>query len=265
VPRIASSLAYGIGDKAEVATDKKLQFEIGRADVALTAYDFVNNKLVFKAQLPDDFSGVIREIGLFSLEKNALAGDGDSRIITTFDSGSEAWTNPSNGATSTFTTTNTRVGTDSLRLAPAASATVSALLDGIGMDFSENSSADRFTLALFNGTGIANVKVDLMTDLSNYYTITYTPGAGYVYMTAPMSAAVLTGAPSWSSINMIRLNATGSAGGGGTVDLDGLRLEDTDTPNPEYVMVSRELLSTPFVKEAGRSQAIEFAIDISIT
>jgi hypothetical protein len=139
-------------------------------------------------------------------------------------------------------------------------------LDGIGLDFSDNSSADRFTTAVNVGANVANVKLILYTDSSNYYTITHnpTPG-GYRFMNWAMSAAVPTGSPSWSNITMIAYSLTATSAGTATIDLDGLRLEDTDTPNPEYVMVARELLATPFLKEAGRSQAIEFAIDVSIT
>jgi hypothetical protein len=264
-PRIAASLAYGVGDTAESSAQKKLQFEIGRADIAITAYDFINNKLVFKAQLPDDAFGSIREIGLFSMERNALAGDGDSRLITSFDSGTENWINPATGLSSSWSTTNTRIGDDSLSLSVAASGSITAQLDGLGLDFSDNSSADRFTTAANISANVASVQVKFYTDSSNYYTITHNPTAGYRFMNYAMSAAVPTGSPSWSNINMITYTLTATSGGTATVDLDGLRLEDTDTPNPEYVMVAREVLPTPFLKEAGRSQAIEFAIDVSIT
>jgi hypothetical protein len=265
VPRIASSIAYGIGDKAEVSSDKKLQFEIGRADITITGYDFVTNKLIFKAPLPDDYDGKIHEVGLFSMEKNALAGNGDSRLISTFDSSTEEWINVATGLGATFDGSNTRVGDDSLRLSAAASGTSSAILDGIGLDLSENTSADRFTIAANVSANVSSLKLDLMTETTDYYTLTFAPTAGYRFMSAPMSAAVATGSPSWDSINMIQLRLVATAGGTATVDLDGLRLEDTDTPNPEYIMVGRELLVAPFTKEAGRSQAIEFAIDVSVT
>jgi hypothetical protein len=263
-PRIAASLAYGIGDTAETSAQRKLQFEIGRADINITAYDFINNKLVFKAQLPDDAYGSIREIGLFSMERNALAGDGDSRLITSFDSGTEAWINPATGVSPSFTTANTRVGDDSMTLTAAAGQSITAQLDGIGLDLSDNSSADRVVTAANVSANVASVLVRFYSDSANYYTITHNPTAGYRFLNYAMSTAVPTGSPSWSNINMISYTLTATAAGAATVDFDGLRIEDTDTPNPEYVMVAREVLPTPFLKEAGRSQAIEFAIDVSI-
>lgn len=238
---------------------------MGRADIVLTAYDFVNNKLIFKAQLPDDVDGGIREIGLFSLERNALAGDGDSRLITTFDSATESWVNPANSSATAFSTATTRVGADSLSVVASSSSTVASQLDGIGLDLSDNSSADRFTIAANVSANVSSVKLNLYSDSSNYYTITFNPTAGYRFMSQPMSSAVATGTPSWDNINIIGLSVTATSGGTATVDFDGIRLEDTDTPNPEYVMVAREVLASPFIKESGRSQAIEFAIDVNIT
>jgi hypothetical protein len=103
-----------------------------------------------------------------------------------------------------------------------------------------------------------------MTDESNFFCFTFAPTAGYRFMNAPISAATITGVPDWGSINMLELSVTAASTGAATVDFDGLRIEDLDTPNPEYVMVSRELLTTPFVKQAGRIQAIEFALDVAI-
>jgi hypothetical protein len=257
-------LAFGIGDKVEDVLDRKLQFEIGRADITVTAYDFVNNQLVFKAPLPDDLEGTVYEIALFSQETNSLAGDFGSVLLTSFDSDEEDWIDPTSGAASAFSTTNTRVGADSLRLVATASTTTRSVLEGVAFDFSGNTSADKFVLACNVSANVSNVKLLLKTDNSNYYTITYTPAAGYRFSGQSLGSAVPTGSPDWEDINMMEVQVTATSGGSATIDFDGIRIEDTDTPNPEYVMVSRELLSVPFVKDSGRIQAIEFAINVSV-
>jgi hypothetical protein len=83
-------------------------------------------------------------------------------------------------------------------------------------------------------------------------------------VTLPKSSAVATGAPTWESITQLRVATTSTAGGAGTVDFDSIRIEDTDTLNPDYVLVAREVLTTPYVKENGKIQDVEFTIDISI-
>src|SRR5688572_7298790 len=91
VPAIAQSIAFGLGSAAESVNDTKLQFEVGRTEILLVSYDFVNNKLIFKANVPEDFGGKIYEAALYSTPSNVAAGDSGSRILTTFDSATEDW------------------------------------------------------------------------------------------------------------------------------------------------------------------------------
>src|SRR6476469_6797323 len=104
VPSMAQSIAFGLGNRAESNTDTKLQFEVERVDINLTSYDFVNNKLIFKAELPDDFQGQIYEVGLFSQPSNAVAGEFGSKMLSSFDSFDEGWTVDATGVASTFAT-----------------------------------------------------------------------------------------------------------------------------------------------------------------
>ena len=116
VPSIAQSLAFGIGDKAEAVGDTRLHFEADRVDIALTSYDFVNDRLVFKASFPTDFEGTIYEVGIFSSAINEVAGEFGSRLLASFDSASEEWLDATSGAAGTyFTGTTSRIKPDSLR------------------------------------------------------------------------------------------------------------------------------------------------------
>ena len=267
VPNIAQSIAFGLGSKAEAAGDTKLQFEVDRADIVLTSYDFVANKLIFKAPIPDEYAGTIYEVALYSTPSNALAGDYGSRVLTTFDSETEDWVDLSTLLDSTFTASNIRIGADGLRQAPAASGTKTDTLRDISVDLSGYSGADKFVLALNNGnTNASTIRMRLMTDSTNYYDLVFAtnPVAGYQVLELNKSAAAVTGTPSWANITEIRAITIANAGGAAQVDLDGFRIDDADTINSDYVMVSRELLSTPFVKQAGRTQEIEFALDVTV-
>lgn len=265
-PSIAQSIAFGLGDKAEANTDTALQFEVGRADIVLTSYDFVNDRLIFKAPVPNDFGGWIYEVALFSAPANDAAGEFGSRIITTFDSGDEDWVDAASGLDSTFATTNVRIGDDALRHTPIASGNQTDALREISLDLSGYSAADKFVLALNAVNGNASsVGVQFMTDTSNYYTVTFTGlTTGYKILSATKGSAVATGTPNWSNIIEIRIKTNSGAGGASNLAFDGLRIEDVDTINADYVMVSRELLAAPFQKQEGMTQDIEFTLNVSI-
>lgn len=266
VPSIAESVAFGLGGVAESAGQTKLQFEVGRSDVLLTSYDFANNKLIFKAIVPEDFGGIVNEVALFSAAANAAAGEFGSKIITTFDSATEQWVDASTSADATFVATDVRIGADALRQAPAASGTKTDKLTDISMDLSGYSAADKFVLAFYAGnTNASSVRVRFLTDVNNYYEVNFgTPANGYNIVEIAKSAAVATGTPDWSSITEMRVTTNSSATGASQINFDGLRIEDADTINSDYVMVARELLPSSFTKQEGMSQEIEFALDVSV-
>lgn len=265
VPSIARSIAFGLGDKVEANNDVRLQFEVGRTDITLTSYDFVNNKLIFKAPVPDDFGGKVYEVALYSAAANAAAGEYGSRILTTFDSASENWMDSGNVTPSVFTTSNIRVGADGMIQSPAASTVKTDMLQDISLDLSGYSAADLFNFAINVGvTAPTQILVRFMTDASNSYTFSLATAVGYKIVTATKGSASVTGTPDWGNITEIRIATTAAAGGTANVTFDGIRIEDTDTVNSDYVMVSRELLSPVFTKQEGMSQEIEFSLDVNV-
>lgn len=267
VPAIAQSIAFGVGNKAEAVGDTKLQFEAGRVDIALTSFDFVNNRLIYKAQLPDDFSGSIYEAAIFSTSADDVAGQFGSRLLASFESDTEDWLDPSTGTAPTYVTGGTsRIGTASMRQAPAASASETDAMNQLALDLSGYSGNDKFVFAFNVGNAnTASIRFRFMTDASNYYDILLgAQSSGYKVVEVAKSAATVTGAPKWESITEIRVITTSTAGGASAVDFDGIRIEDSDTINPNYVMVAREMLATPFIKEEGKIQEIEFALDVNV-
>jgi hypothetical protein len=267
VPSIGRSIAFGIGTSAESTADTKLQFEVGRSEVTLTSYDFVNNKLIFKAPVDESFGGTIYEAALYSTSNSDLAGSFGSRILTAFESDREDWADPSTAVVANYTTGNARIGGDSLFHAPAASATETDALAQIFLDLSGYSAADRFVFAYNVGNAFtSNIKYRFLTDASNYYEFALgSQTSGYKITEQAKSAAVATGSPNWANITELRILTTSTAGGASAVDYDGIRIDDADTFDQEYVMVSREVLATPFVKQEGRVQEIEFALDVNIS
>jgi hypothetical protein len=257
---IARSISVGAGSVSESTSHSALQFEWGRADIVLVSYDYVNDRVVFKTTLPTEMSGKIYEVAIWSQTQSTSAGEFTSKLLSSFDSAGEVWSGGS------FQAANARLGVDALRLAPAASATVTSTLTDLFLDLSGNSGADTFTIAYYNSNAnVANFKVRFRTDNSNYYTIQVTsPATGYQVATVAKSAATATGNPSWANITSIQMEAVATSGGSAAIDFDGLRIEDTDTIDPNYVMVARELLGAPVTKVAGRPMDIEFNLPVTL-
>lgn len=264
-PAIGQSIAVGIGSQAESANNFKMHFEVDRADVVLTAYDFVGERLVFKGALPDTLAGTIYEVGLFSSAADLGAAQYGSKLLATFDSASEEWVRVGVGDTA-YAAGNSRLGADSLRQSPTASTTVTDSLSNMFLDLSGHSAADTISLAYQNlDTNTSSIQLRFMTDASNYYQFTISnPAAGYSVTEMAKSSAVATGVPNWGAISEVRVSTIAKASGPAQVDFDGIRIEDVDSNSTGYILVAREVLPSPFVKEIGRTQEVEFSLAVSI-
>lgn len=257
-PSIARAIALGVGSGAESPTSTALDFEVTRADIHLISYDFVTNEVLFKASVPTSFIGIVHEVAIYSVGSNPLSGAYGSKPLTTF-SQDEGWT----GA---FSSTDSRIGGDGVLLSPAAGLTASTTRTGISLDLSGYSNSDKVAFALNAANSfVAGVALHLKTDASNYYSFTWgAQTSGYKVLTATKGSATVTGTPVWSNITEIQVVATVGAQAGAAL-LDGIRMEDVDTLNPEYVMVAREVLATPYNKKETAATDIEFRLPVTIT
>lgn len=263
-PAIARSIAFGVGTKAENAGDIALSLETGKSPIVLTNYDFANNKLVYKASVPDDYVGKIYEIGVFSLETDPAAGEFASRLITTFDSTSEEWM--TGASLAAFSTTNARVGEDALYHTPTANAATTSTLSNINLDLSGYSSADSFTFAFNVGsTNTASLMFRFFTDAGNYYTTTFgAQTGGYKVLEVAKGSFAVTGVPNWGNITQIQVTTTSSAAGASQIEFDAIRVEDKDAASLDYILVGRKVLATPMTKTAGMALDIEFTLDVTL-
>lgn len=259
-------MAFGVGTATESAGDIALNLETSRSPLNLTSYDFVENRLVYKATVPDEYVGKIYEVGLYSLEASPLSGEFGSRNISTFDSETEVWADPADGTVTPFSTTNTRIGSDSLRHSHAASTTLTSALRELTIDLSGYSAADSFTIAYNVGTAnTSQLSVRFMTDASNYYY--YNLGSqttGYKIVSVNKGSALVQGAPSWSEITEIRVVTTSGATGATTIDFEAIRVEDRDSQNLDYILVARKVLPIPVTKVSGMALEVEFYLDVNI-
>lgn len=266
VPSIALSMAFGVGESPEAAGDTKLQFEVGRSDIELTSYDFIADKLVFKATLDEGFDATLYEVALYSSEADVAAGEFGSRLLTSFDSDTEVWMQASNPAT--YTTENTRIGANSVTVTLTTNGSSTVSQEGIVWDFSGYSAADEFVFAFYCDNGNAeSIRYRFLTDASNYYDFTVPAASittGFNLVRVLKGAAVSTGAPNWGSVTRLEVTSTAKNIGGVVINHEGIRIEDMDTVSPGYVMVARSLLAVPFDKVAGRIQEIEFPLGVTV-
>ena len=258
IGKFADSMAVGLFNTAAAATDTLLYAEWERTPVLTVTPDYANTLLVFKGRLPEASSGWIYEAGLFS--PNNIDNEYSSRVLVEFDSTKETW------SAGTFTTGNVRLGADTLRMNPGASATLVANLSNIFLDLSGYSDVDEFRVA-YNvaNTNSTNVSVRFYTDASNYYsaTVATNPTTGYKVTTVAKSAFAATGTPSWANITMVGISVTSGAGGTSQIDFDMIRVDDKDSLSDNNVLISRTV-PTPVAKTAGLPLDIEYSLDITL-
>lgn len=264
-PDFARSIAFGVGESTPDPAQDRLDYEIGRTDISLITYNFVEDKLIFKGIMDETFDGVIYEVGLYSSEANEGSTVG-SKLLMSFDSDTEFWTQA--GLPATYTTTNTRIGNDSMVIAPAASGSITASYENILMDLSGYTSADTFSVAFYSAnTNVSSMTLRFFTDASNYYTVTIAGGSigtGFNMVNVPIAQSAATGAPRWSEITKVDVSVNASGAGAANVQMEGVRVEDRDNTEIGNILIARTKLVTPFVKVAGTIQEVEFPIGVTI-
>lgn len=257
---IAQSIALGIADSAPSATDTKMGLEIERDDIILTSYDFVSENIVFKAAISPDFIGEIHEVGLYA--SPASASDSDM-LITSFDSATEDWL--TNGADATFVETNTRSGLDSLVQTPPVSTASTSTLSDLGIDLSTYRGSDTLTFAYNVGNpDAASIEFRFLTDATNYYSFLLDASTlGYHVESFAKATATVTGTPDWANIIELDIITTADASGPAHVSFDAVRINSLAT-NPDAVLIAREVLPEPFVRQAAKEQQIEFRLVVNL-
>lgn len=258
--------AIAVGSHAVPATvgDTKLGFEYARGAVTLGAAYVPANQIVFKATIPMETSGLIYEMGLYPFLRQTET-EYAGQVYLGFDSNLEGLVGGG------VNTTNYRIGTDSYEATVAAStatatSTATITAEQARGNFIGYGPSDSFSLAYFiNDANTASIRVRLYVDNLNYFEYTVSPGTatGYRVTDWNKSAFVATGTPSWEDITYADFTIAAGTGGATTVQLDGLRVNDTDV-YPDYGLVSRAVFATPIIKRPGEQMDVEYAMEVVI-
>lgn len=264
----SKSMAFGIGSTAALDTDTRLGFEFYRAPVLFgstdiqTVNDTTTYSVVYKSTIPQDVAGYITEVGLYPEYKESLSSY-DGKFIADFDNQLD-WTN-----TPLITTANARVGQYLLNMSSNATSAKEYKTNVQAIDLSGYSVNDTLKLAYVkNDANLQNIIIKFYSSALDYYSVTVTPASGTGYKMSSditlnnlfSNASTLNVDP--SNINQIGITITPTSGQSTSVGLDALRINDEDTFDPNFGLISRSVLSTPLVKLAGRQVDVEYRLDL---
>lgn len=271
-------LAIGIADGTDLAaadTNTRLGFEFYRLPVSFGSVDIqtvsgtTTYSVVYKATVPQDVAGIIKEIGLYPGTRTSV-NNYDSRFLSDFENNRE-WYDSSSNNPITVTSPTPRVGDTMVEhkfdTGDTSSTTKEFKYDIGQLDLSGYSVNDNLTLAYNRAnTNSSQIRIKFYSSTSDYFYGDIAPsGTGNKIDTISMSDVFTnqTGTPDAASISTIGIQVTRtSAASAATIYLDGLRINDQDTFDPTFGLISRSVLGSSITKVAGRPIDIEYKITL---
>jgi hypothetical protein len=280
-------LALGIGSTAADANgnDTKLEFEFYRLPVLLSSFDVVqtgvdgsNNPIfeynvIYSSTIPQDIAGVVSEIGLYPGGRTSF-NNYDSQFISSFTNNFN-WFDGINNPTIQSNTQDASGNytflskiDDSMMRVDATSGTTKEYTNSLdSYDISGYSINDTISIAYKKAdNNVSKIRVKFYSSPDAYYYVDFTPTSGIGDKIQSLSMNNLfsnytasPNIPDPSSITKIGIAVT-ATGGNTTVYLDGIRVNDEDTFDAGYGMISRSVLSTPLIKKPGRPVDIEYKL-----
>jgi hypothetical protein len=261
-----------------------LEFEFYRLPVLLSSFDVVQTgvdgsgnpvfeyNVVYSSTIPQDVSGVVSEIGLYPGGRTSF-NNFDSKFISSFTNNfnwSDGSLNPvlkANTQDSAGAYTFLSKISDSMVQIDATTSAAKEYVANDSYDLSGYSVNDTLVIAYKKAdNNLSKIRIKFYSASQSYYYIDFTPTSGtgdkIQSLTLNNLFSNYTASPNLpdpSSIIKIGVEVTAS-GGNTTVYFDGIRLNDEDTFDPSYGMISRSVLSTPLIKKPGRPVDIEYKL-----
>ena len=271
-------LAFGI-DSTEVQSngnDTRLGFEFYRIPVSFGSIDIQTDvsgnstySIVYQATIPQDVSGIIKEIGLYPGLKSSI-NNYDSKFIADFEN-NLMWFK-SDGANPELVATTTsniipRVGSYFSKVGVSASQSMEFVCSYSGLDLSGYTASDSLSLAYNQeNTNLDSIVFRFYSSDSSYYSATFA-GAASVTDTNKIAKVLFSSLVAnnayadLTSIIKIGVVITAKSSGQAVVYLDALRIDDEDTFDANFGLISRSVVS-PIEKIAGKPVDIEYRINL---
>ena len=253
-----SALEYPLSD-----TNSRLGFEFYRVPIRQGGIDIDSTvsptkyTVIYSATIPTNIAGKINEIGIYSGEsytRNLYA----SKFISNFELPYKWSPEPE------LDQINSRVSDSSLTFTSDTTnpKEYTYLLEDL--DVSGYNPLDTMCLSYkANDANLSSLKVRLYSSDSDYIQFTFTGHVvGDNIKSLPMSSGVSTGTFNPQSVIKLGVVVTPTTSAT-SVSMDGLRINDEDTFDPEYGLIARSILDSTMIKVIGREAAIEFKLDLS--
>lgn len=283
----SKELAFGIGSTTPnlKGGDTRLEFEFYRVPVELSSIDISQTgtdvdgdpvfsySIIYKSTIPQDISGVISEIGLYPGARTSF-NNFDSKFITSFTNNFN-WFDGSENPVSQSNTQDlngnytflSKIGDSMVRFDATSGSAKEYTNSLVAYDISGYSINDTLAIAYKKADeNVSKIRVKFYSSDLAYYYVDFTPesGTGDKIQSLPLSNlfsnyTASPNVPDPSSIIKVGVEIT-ATGGATTVYFDGIRINDEDTFDPAYGIISRSLLSTPLIKKPGRPVDIEYKL-----
>ena len=266
-------ISIGIDSTSATENDTRLGFEFYRLPVTIGSTDIQTDGLgattyavVYKTTLPQDIAGQINEIGLYPSLRSST-NNYDSKFISSFSDNLSWYT--STGENPTYSTTGTRIGDNVLTLSSDSGSSKTYTSDIPNIDLNGYSINDTVTFAYYkNDNNLQKIRIKFHSSPTSYLWADITPpsGLGYIISTdIPMSTFYNNevNSPDKSSITKISIEIHPTTGNTTSIGADGWRLNDEDTFDPAFGLISRTALDNPLVKYTGRTVDVEYRLEMT--
>ena len=276
-------LAFGIGNSAASEDSTRLNFEFYRVPISIGSIDITNTgteqspvyvyKAVYQATIPQDIAGVISEIALYPSSRTSK-NNFDSNFLTQFDN-NLLWTDSNNANPQLQLNTSqlvSKIGENMVYVQTPAS-TVKEYTTPLGsLDLSGYSVNDSIAIAYKKAdNNVSKITLKFYSSTTQYCFVDFTPEAmggtpDKIQSTTLNNLFSNTSAtpPDFKNIIKLGLEVTANSGGTTTVYFDGIRINDEDTFDANYGMISRSVLTGGNIvtKTSGRQVDIEYKLQL---
>jgi len=255
---IATQTEYPVSD-----TNSRLGFEFYRVPIRQGGIDIdssvspVKYTVIYSATIPTNIAGKINEIGIYSgqsYSRNLY----ESKFISNFELPYEWSPEP------TLDQSDYRVGDSSLIFTSNGTEAREYTYSLNSMDISGYNPSDTLSFSYkANDANLSSLKVRMYSSNTDYIEFTFTGhSVGNNIRSVNMSTGVSSGTFNPQSVVKLGILVTPTSAQT-SVSMDGLRINDEDTFDPEYGLIARSVLDSTMIKVIGREAAIEFKLDLS--
>lgn len=223
---------------------------------------------IFSATIPQDVSGVVSEIGLYPGSRKST-NNFDSQFITSFDNNLN-WTDGLFNPQITYNSESfqSKIGDNMIGVTATASASKEYTNSQTYYDISGYSVNDSLAISYKKVDGnLSKIRIKFYSSDSSYCWIDFTPESGTGDKISSLTLNNLFSnttqtPPDLTSIIKIGVEVTATSDGSTTVYFDGIRINDEDTFDPYYGLISRSVLTGEdvLVKASGRQVDIEYKL-----